>query len=110
MKIINKSRLILLIIVSLFYLFGISIISSLAEQKELTFDNDLRYDVYYVLDDQPQYVANVKITDTVKIEGSIFLAIQPPGINSGKTGYIALSRVRVILPVGSPKPQGLNSK
>ncbi|MBU0547307.1 MAG: hypothetical protein KJ710_03585 [Candidatus Omnitrophica bacterium] len=109
-KAINKLRLIVLIIVSLFYLFGMSIKNSLAEQEELIFENGLRYDIYFVLEDQMQYIANVKIIDRVKIEGVIFLAIQYPGITSGKTGYVSLSKIRVILPAGAPKPQNVSNK
>ena len=110
MKPVNKLAVLVLILTSLFYLFSVPVRNCLAEQKELVFENDLRYDVYYMLEDQMQYIANVKITDTVSIEGVVFLVIQSPGITSGKNGYIALSRVRIILPVGSPKPINVSDK
>jgi len=105
MKKTPKSVLFILILISLFYLFNLSIQHSWAEQNELTFENDLRYDVYYVLEEQMQYVVSVKIIGTVQIEGVAFLEIQNQGITSGKAGYIALSKVRLILPTGFPKPQ-----
>ncbi len=110
MKSINKLIPLALIITSLFCLSAMPITNSLAEEKELSFENDLRYDIYFVLEDQMQYIANVKIIDKVRIEGVIFLAVQSPGITSGKSGYIALSKIRVILPAGAPKPQNVNNK
>jgi hypothetical protein len=110
MKTRNKTGILVLIAASLFCLSGMPTKDILAEEKEVVFENDLRYDLYYVLEDQMQLISNVRIVDKVKIEGAIFLAIQSPGVTSGKLGYVALSRVRVILPTGAPKPQNIGNK
>jgi hypothetical protein len=110
MRRIRKPTHLVLIIISLFYLSVLPVAYSLAEEKELTFENDLRYDIYFVLEDQMQYISNVKIVDKVRMEGVVFLVIQSPGITSGKSGYVALSKIRIILPAGAPKPQNISSK
>ena len=107
---INKSGLLALIVLSLLCLAAMPTRNILAEEKELVFENDLRYDLYYVLEDQMQLISNVRIVDKVKIEGITFLAVQSPGVTSGKLGYVALSRIRVILPAGAPKPQNIGNK
>jgi hypothetical protein len=99
------AALFVFIMISSFCLFGSPRGNCLAQQAEVNFGKDTRYDIYYQLRDIVQYVSNVKVLDTATIGGKIFLMIQSPNLATENTGYISVSNIIAILPAGSPKPQ-----
>lgn len=110
MKPKNKLVLLVLITVSFSFLFSLPLKNSSAEPNQLIFQKDSCYDVYYVLQDHEQYIANVKIIDIVVIGAVPFLEIQSVQLPQDKSGYILFSSIRAILPVGYLKPQKIGNK
>ena len=105
MKRKNKSAVLVFIVLSFFYLASAPYKNSLAEQKQLTFEKNIFYDIYYQVEDHMEYITNVKIRDTVIIGGATFLEIESPSVPMANAGYISVSNMIAILPTGFPKPQ-----
>jgi len=101
----KRFELLVLIALAFCCLSGLPYKTSLAGQGELVFEKNAQYDIYYQVENHIQYIAGVKITDTVKIDNSTFLQIEPSTSPTAKSGYVAVSSVIAILPAGSPKPQ-----
>jgi hypothetical protein len=101
----NKLALFVLIAISSFCIFGMPYKDCLAQQKQLNFEKNIYYDIYYQVENHVQYVANVKIIDTATIGGTTFLVIQSSSLPTENSGYISVANVIAILPAGSPKPQ-----
>ncbi len=103
MKQKNKLALLVLIGISFFYFFGVSCTNSLAEGKQLNFEKNKEYDIYYQAENHTKYIKNVEIIDTVTIGGVVFLEIKFLNIFRKKDGYISVSNIIAILPAGSPR-------
>lgn len=103
MKQKNKLALLVFIGISFFYLFGIFCTNSLAEQKQLDFEKNKSYDIYYQAENHAQYFKNVKIIDTVTIGGSAFLEIELSKPFRKNDGYISVSSIITILPAGASR-------
>ncbi len=103
MKEKNKLALLILMGISFFYFFGMSCTNGLAGPKQITFEKDKEYDIYYQTDNHTKYIKDVEIIDTVTIGGAVFLEIKFLNIFRKKDGYISVSNIIAILPAGSPR-------
>ena len=110
MRYIIKIVLLVALTLSSFLLAGLPVGNVSAEQNQKLFQKDLCYDIYYVLQDRAQCVANVKIAGFVEINGISFLEVQPVNFAQDKSGFILFSSIRTILPVGTLRPQGFTAK
>jgi ABC-type dipeptide/oligopeptide/nickel transport system permease component len=109
MRPINKTALLVLLAFVFYILASLPLGRISAAQNQTLFQKDLCYDIYYVLEDGAQCVANVKIVGFVEINGASFLEVQPMNFPQEKSGYILFSSVRTILPVGTVRPQGFSA-
>ena len=105
MKVRNPLALLILIIITSFYLFGSPLKNCLAEKSELIFEKNTHYDVYYQVDNKILYITNVKIIDTVIIGEATFLEVVSSSLPMDQPGYISFASIISILPVGSSRLQ-----
>ena len=98
-KNIRKRRILYILFFLIIFLGG----KTLAAGKDVAFDKNTIYDIYYkVHDSEIHKVTNVKILGVVSVEQIDFLVVKTM---DGNESYIQFSSIKAILPHGIVKPE-----
>lgn len=80
-----------------------------ADQEEIAFQKNLKYDIYYYLNESElNYISSILILGVQKLGGQSFLVISTGDFNSeNRKGYIAIDSITTILPSHYFSPIGV---
>ena len=80
-----------------------------ADPEEITFEKNLKYDIYYYLNESElNCVRSILILGVEKLGGQSFLVISTGDFNSeNRKGYIAINSITTILPSHYFSPMGV---
>ncbi|MDA0990189.1 MAG: hypothetical protein O3A51_05495 [Verrucomicrobia bacterium] len=80
---------------------GLTAISNASAQESADFDENIDYHILIQVHDyEVETIKDVNVIGIERIDDKVFLAIKGTSFGAKKTGYILLSTVKAILPVG----------